>query len=77
VSSALTGIAVLRMYFACSPDALSSAARLKASESFGFVAIAAVLILAGLAPAPLVLSRQQASERLFGERVTNAVRSTR
>jgi NADH-quinone oxidoreductase subunit M len=72
-SSALTGIAVLRMYFALFTGRSRQAPlALKPSESFGFVAIVAVLILTGLAPAPLVLSRQLASEQLFTERVTSS-----
>jgi NADH-quinone oxidoreductase subunit M len=70
VTSALIGIAVLRMYFSLfTGPSREAAIALKASESSGFVAIAAVLLVTGLAPAPLVASRQHASERLFAERV--------
>jgi len=72
-SSALIGIAVLRMYFSLFTGRSREAPiALKVNESVGFVAIAAVLVLTGLAPAPLVASRQHASERLFTSRVTSA-----
>jgi NADH-quinone oxidoreductase subunit M len=68
-SSALTGIAVLRMYFALfTGRSLSPPVALKQNEAIGFVAIAAVLLLTGLAPAPLVASREHASARLMAER---------
>jgi len=68
-SSALTGIAVLRMYFALFTGRSQEAPlALKPSEALGFVAIAALLIATGLSPAPLVGSRQHASENLFTER---------
>jgi NADH-quinone oxidoreductase subunit M len=68
-SSALTGIAVMRMYFSLfTGRSLEAPIALKASESFGFVAVAAVLVMTGLVPAPLVASRQQASGRILVER---------
>jgi NADH-quinone oxidoreductase subunit M len=64
-SSALTGIAVLRMYFALfAGRSREVPLPLKASESAGFVGIVALLILAGLIPAPLVRSRERAVEHL-------------
>jgi NADH-quinone oxidoreductase subunit M len=64
-SSALTGIAVLRMYFALfAGRSREVPLPLKVSESAGFVGIVAVLILAGLIPAPLVRSRERAVEHL-------------
>lgn len=73
-SSALTGIAVLRMYFSLFTGRSREApVALKTAERLGFVAIAALLVMTGLAPAPLVGSRQHASERLFEARVTTGV----
>jgi hypothetical protein len=71
-SSALIGIAVLRMYFALFAGRSSeSPLALKATESAGFVAIVAVVILTGLVPAPLVRSRQSAVDRLFPPHIVN------
>jgi NADH-quinone oxidoreductase subunit M len=69
-SSALIGIAVLRMYFALFAGSSREAPlALRSAESTGFVAIVAVVILTGLVPAPLVRSRENAVEQLFGERL--------
>lgn len=77
-SSALTGIAVIRMYFALFAGRSSEIPlALKATESVGFVAIVAVVILSGLVPAPLVRSREQAVERLLAARASAATPSTR
>lgn len=68
-SSALTGIAVLRMYFSLfTGRSLEPPIALKGSESFGFVAVVAVLVMTGLVPASLVASRQEASGRILLER---------
>jgi NADH-quinone oxidoreductase subunit M len=76
-SSALTGIAVLRMYFALFAGRSREAPlALRTTESAGFVAVVAVVILTGLAPAPLVRSREHAVERLFAPRVPPSVPST-
>lgn len=73
-SSALTGIAVLRMYFSLFTGRSREApVALKTTERLGFVAIAGLLVMTGLVPAPLVGSRQHASERLFAARVTSGV----
>jgi NADH-quinone oxidoreductase subunit M len=65
-ASALTGIAVLRMYFALfTGRSLEAPIALKRSEALGFVAVAALLVLTGLVPAPLVASRQLASGRIL------------
>jgi NADH-quinone oxidoreductase subunit M len=69
-SSALIGIAVLRMYFALFGGRSGEAPlALKGAESTGFVAIVLVVVLTGLAPTPLVRSRANAVERLFAQRV--------
>jgi len=68
-SSALTGIAVLRMYFSLFTGTSTAVpVALKPNEKAGFVALAAVLVLTGLVPAPLVASRRDASERLLVDR---------
>jgi NADH-quinone oxidoreductase subunit M len=73
-SSALTGIAVLRMYFSLFTGRSTEAPiALKRSEAFGFVAVVAVLLMTGLVPAPLVASRQQASGRILLERKASDV----
>ena len=73
-SSALTGIAVLRMYFSLFAGRSSEPPiALKASEAFGFVAVAAVVVLTGLVPAPLVSSRELASGRIITDRETRAI----
>lgn len=65
-SSALTGIAVLRMYFALfAGRSREVPLALKPTEYAGFVAILVVIILTGLAPAPLVRSREDAGDLLF------------
>jgi NADH-quinone oxidoreductase subunit M len=67
-ASALTGIAVLRMYFSSFCGRSYSGARLslRRRESVVFGALAGVLLLSGLAPGPIVASRVRASERLVG-----------
>lgn len=75
-SSALTGIAVLRMYFALFTGRSREApVALKAAERLGFVAIAALLVMTGLVPAPLVGSRQHASEQLLEVRAARGLAS--
>lgn len=77
-SSGLIGIAVLRMYFALfTGRSREVPLALKVSESVGFVAIGAVVVLTGLVPAPLVMSRQNASEHLFAKRMTESVAPAR
>ncbi|MBS2019520.1 MAG: hypothetical protein JST00_42050 [Deltaproteobacteria bacterium] len=68
-SSALTGIAVLRTYFALfAGRSREVPLALRPAESIAFVAIVFVVIATGLVPSPLVRSRQAAVERLFAER---------
>ncbi len=75
VSSALIGIAVLRMYFSLfTGRSVEAPIALKKRESLGFLGIAAVLVVTGLVPAPLVSSRQHASARVFSDRVTRSIR---
>jgi NADH-quinone oxidoreductase subunit M len=74
VASALTGLAVLRMYFSlfCGrPDPPATGdirLSLSAREAWTFVAIVLTLIGFGLAPRPLVDSRFAASEELLRAR---------
>jgi NADH-quinone oxidoreductase subunit M len=68
-SSALTGIAVLRMYFSLfTGRSLSPPIALKQNEAIGFVAVAAAVVLTGLVPAPLVASREHAAARVMAAR---------
>jgi NADH-quinone oxidoreductase subunit M len=80
IASALTGLAVLRMYFSlfCGrPEALahpSLSLGLRPREAWTFVALVTALIGLGLAPRPLVDSRFDASEeilRLRQERISH------
>jgi NADH-quinone oxidoreductase subunit M len=73
IASALTGLAVLRMYFSlfCGrPDAPDSSLRLglRRREAWTFVALAIALIGLGVAPRPLVDSRFVASEDILRQR---------
>jgi NADH-quinone oxidoreductase subunit M len=71
VASALTGLAVLRMYFAlfCGRSEVrahpSLRFGLRPREAWTFVALVAVLIGLGLAPRPLVDSRFDASDEIL------------
>jgi NADH-quinone oxidoreductase subunit M len=74
VASALTGLAILRMYFSlfCGrPDRHTHAALrlgLKPREAWTFIALVIVLIGFGIAPRPLVDSRFAASEDILRQR---------
>jgi NADH-quinone oxidoreductase subunit M len=74
IASALTGLAVLRMYFSlfCGrPDALAHSGPwfgLRRREAWTFVALVVVLIGFGIAPRPLVDSRFAASEEILRQR---------
>ena len=80
VASALTGLAIVRMYFSlfCGrPDPRSSASvhlGLTRREAWTFVALVIVLIGFGLAPRPLVDSRFAASDDLLRLRQTQTLR---
>ena len=71
IASALTGLAVLRMYFSlfCGrPDALAQSGQrlgLTRGEAWTFVALVIALVGLGLAPRPLVDSRFTASEEIL------------
>jgi NADH-quinone oxidoreductase subunit M len=77
VASALTGLAVLRMYFSlfCGrPDAKRHSTRylgLTRRESWTFVALVAALIGLGLMPRPIVDSRFSASDEILRLRQTH------
>jgi len=72
-SSALTGIAVLRMYFSLfTGRSIEAPIALKRGEWLAFVGIVAVLVVTGLVPAPLVASRERASGQILLERKETA-----
>jgi NADH-quinone oxidoreductase subunit M len=77
IASALTGVAVLRMYFSlfCGrPDVLSHSGvqfGLTKREAFTFVALVIVLITFGIAPRPLVNSRFAASDEILRLRLAH------
>lgn len=79
VTSALTGIAVLRMYFSlfCGRPAAALELRLHRGETTTFAAIAVTLVLAGLAPQPFVESRIRASHTILLRGTENSGRATR
>lgn len=73
IASALTGLAVLRMYFSlfCGrPDVATPGFRLglKPREAWTFIALVIALIALGLAPRPLVDSRFEASNEILRAR---------
>lgn len=67
LAGALTGLAVLRMYFSlfCGRRDLGVHLGLLRREAIAFAAVATFLVLNGLAPGPMVASRLGASELLF------------
>ncbi len=69
-SSALTGLAVLRMYFSLFCGTTSDALRLdlRPREAIGFAGVVLPLLLFGVIPAPLVASRLEASSRILASR---------
>jgi NADH-quinone oxidoreductase subunit M len=77
IASALTGLAVLRMYFSLfcgKPDAPSHPGApfgLRRRETWTFVALVVALIALGIAPRPLVDSRFAASEDILAVRNAN------
>jgi NADH-quinone oxidoreductase subunit M len=74
IASALTGLAVLRMYFSLfcgrSEVRLHPSLRLglRPREAWTFVALVAVLVGLGIAPRPLVDSRFDASDEILRQR---------
>jgi len=67
---ALTGLAVLRMYFSlfCGARGISVQLRLRRREAVVFGAAAAFLVINGLVPGPIVASRLAASHTLLAQR---------
>jgi len=67
---ALTGLAVLRMYFSlfCGARGINVQLRLRRREAVVFGAAAAFLVLNGLVPGPIVASRLAASHALLSQR---------
>lgn len=80
IASALTGLAVVRMYFAlfCGrPDPVTAAGAalgLKRREAWTFGALVVVLIVFGLLPGPLADSRFAASREILQQRALRAVK---
>jgi NADH-quinone oxidoreductase subunit M len=72
-ASALTGLAVLRMYFSlfCGARAPSPQQTLRRREVFTFGAVAALLVIGGLLPGTIVASRLQASHSILKDRAEN------
>jgi len=70
---ALTGLAVLRMYFSlfCGARGISVQLRLRRREAVVFGAAAAFLVINGLAPGPIVASRLAASHALLSQRTAS------
>jgi NADH-quinone oxidoreductase subunit M len=79
VASALTGLAVLRMYFSlfCGRAEVRASTGLQLGlrprEAWTFVALVVTLVALGLLPRPLVDSRFAASEAILRERAANQV----
>jgi NADH-quinone oxidoreductase subunit M len=73
-ASALTGLAVLRMYFAlfCGRRERIPGLRLRRREAVVFGAVAATLIAAGILPRAIVVSRVVASEAILQDRGAGA-----
>lgn len=69
-ASALTGLAVLRMYFSlfCGARPLTLRLSLLPRETIVFGAVATVLVVGGLVPQPIVASRLRASELILEQR---------
>lgn len=69
-ASALTGLAVLRMYFSlfCGAPSRVASLRLRRREKLVFGAVAVLLLAAGIAPKSIVVSRERASKTIIGQR---------
>ena len=69
-AGALTGLAVLRMYFSlfCGRRGEAVQLQLLPREAFSFGAVAVVLLATGIAPAPIVASRLDAAELILWQR---------
>ena len=70
VAAGLTGLGVVRMYFAlfCGRRDPSPHLRLQPRERYIFAAVAGVLLVTGMAPGPLVESRSRAAADLLSRR---------
>jgi NADH-quinone oxidoreductase subunit M len=67
VAAALTGLAVLRMYFSlfCGRPGAGAELSLRWREAVVFAGVAAALVVSGLLPGGVVRSRDRASEELL------------
>jgi NADH-quinone oxidoreductase subunit M len=74
-ASALTGLAVLRMYFSlfCGSRPSTLKLPLLRREAIAFGAAAAVLVISGLVPQPIVASRLRASQSILEQRAESHV----
>ena len=74
VAGALTGLGILRMYFSlfCGSRDKSPRVRILPREAWTFSALTALLVLSGVAPGPLVVSRQKAGEQILLSRALNS-----
>lgn len=72
VAAALTGLAVLRMYFSlfCGSPGASATLGLRWREAVVFGGVAAALVVSGVFPVPVVRSLDRASEELLGHRMS-------
>jgi NADH-quinone oxidoreductase subunit M len=83
IASALTGLAVLRMYFSLFCGRADAQAEfglrlgLRPREAWTFVALVLVLVGLGLAPRPLVQSRLAASREILQQRQVRTIGSVR
>jgi NADH-quinone oxidoreductase subunit M len=70
LAGALTGLAVLRMYFSlfCGKSASGIGLPIRRREALAFASVAGILIATGIAPHPIVSSRHGASERILEQR---------
>lgn len=78
-ASALTGLAVLRMYFSlfCGSRLSTPQLTLLRRESIVFGAVAAALVISGLVPRTIVASRLRASESMLLQRTDSAEAASR
>jgi NADH-quinone oxidoreductase subunit M len=67
LAGALTGLGVLRMYFSlfCGSRDMSPRMRILPREAWTFSALTALLVIAGIAPGPIVTSRRKAGEEIL------------
>jgi len=79
IAGALTGMAILRMYFSlfCGSPPPGTVQRLLRREALTFAAVALVLVGTGLAPGPVVATRLVAGEAVMAQRAVAQASSSR